>query len=205
MVSIPIIWLPVLFLVLAGLAYFTFHRLQGQPQLTIVEVTQFLRPTHSDEFLKELNPLLDEVLQSTFSRRKFLESQRNRLHRMKEHLSCMTHDAFILLRLASTEVWRETKYMPGMENSERYIELGEQLHRAAVEFACVTTLSLMRVNFWLIFRTQWWIPLPAPRIWKLSVTGGLRFHASYRKFKEAAGALCLEYGQEFYDEIMPMI
>src|SRR5215471_3704773 len=192
---IPIYWLP-LFAILLVLVYLSVRWLRGTPKLTIIEVSRFLRPTHSEDFLKELNPLLDEVLRQTFSRRKFLRSQRDRLHGMKEHLSCMAHDAFVLLRLASTEVWRETKYMPGMENSERYIELGQQLHKAAVEFACVTTLSLMRVNFWLIFRTQWWIPLPAPRIWKLSVTGGLRFHASYRKFKEAAGALCLEYGQE---------
>ena len=201
---ISIYWLPLLVLLVA-LGYLGLRRLRGRPQLTIIEVTSFLRPTHAEEVLKALNPLLEEVLGGTFTRRNFLSSQRDRLHKMKEHVSCMSHDAHIFLQLANTELWRETKFKPGMEDSEKYIELAQKLHRAAVEFICVATLTLWRINFWLLFRTQWWVPLPAPRISNLGQTAGLKLHASYRKFRDAVGALCLQYGEEFYDEIMPMI
>ena len=205
MVSIPTWWLPVIFLAFVFLGYFAIQRLRGYPRLTIIEVTRFLRPTHSDEVVKALNPLLEEVLRGTFSRREFLRSQRDRLHGLKEHVSCMAHDAFIFLQLANTELWRETKYKPGMEDSQTYIELAQRLHKAAVEFAAASTITLVRVNFWLIVRTQWWFPFPAPRISSLRGTAGLDLYASYQRFKAAVGALCLQYGQEFYDEIVPLI
>lgn len=155
--------------------------------------------------MTDLNPILDEALRSTFTWIKFRESQRERLHRMHEIVSCMVHDATIFIRLANTEIWRETRYMPGMEDAETYIALGSQLHKAAVEFRVYSLLALARINFWLVIRTQWWCPLPAPRISSLSRVAGFTFHSSYRAFKVAVAALCLEYGQEFHDEIVPLI
>lgn len=155
--------------------------------------------------MKELNPLMDEILRSTFSRREFRRSQRQRLYRMREIVSCMTHDAFIFIRLASTSLWLETKERPGMEDSEKYIALATELQSAAVEFRVYALLALLRINFWLILRTQWWFPLPSPKIPSLGSMAGFNFHASYRRFRDAVASLCMQYGQEFHDEIVPLI
>lgn len=155
--------------------------------------------------MTDLNPILDEALRATFTWLKFRELQRERLHRMHEIVSCMAHDAMISIRLANTVLWLETKERPGMEDSEKYIALANDLEAAAVEFRAYTLLALLRINYWLVVRTQWWFPLPAPRITSLSCVAGFTFHSSYRAFKVAVAALCLEYGQEFHDDIVPMI
>jgi hypothetical protein len=180
-------------------------RLRGTPRLTIIEAQKYLRKIDSQSYMTDLNPILDEVLRNTFTWLKFRQSQREQLHRMHEIVSCMAHDARIFLRLAGTVLWLETKERPGMEDTETYIELGNRLQKAAVEFYVYTLLALIRINFWLVVRTQWWCPLPAPRLFGLSRIAGFTFHSSYRAFKEAVAALCLEYGQEFHDDIVPLI
>jgi hypothetical protein len=184
---------------------FLLKRLRGIPRLTVIDAPKFLRKINSQSYMTELNPILDEVLRNTFTWLKFREMQRERLLQMQEIATCMAHDAMIFIRMAKTALWLETKERPGMEDSEKYIALSSKLEAAAVEFRVYSLLALARINFWLVVRTQWWCPLPAPRISSLSRVGGFTFHSSYRAFKEAVAALCLEYGQEFHDEIVPLI
>lgn len=201
---ISIYWLP-LFAMLGALVFLGLRRLRGTPQLTIVEAKTFLRHAGSEEFLRDLNPDIEDVLRNNFSRRHFMELQRDALHRMKERVLCMSHDALICIHLANNEIWRETKDGPRTERAERYRALGRELHRSAVEFRFFTLMTLVRIEFWLALRTKWWVPLPAPNLPDLRGVGGITFYPCYQRFRSAMGALCLEYGQEFYDEIVPLL
>ena len=201
---IPIYWL-LLFVLALPVGYVAFKFLHGAPRLTIVEIRRYLRPAEADQFLQELDPITDEVLRRTFTRRSFLQSRRDALHRMKERLVCISHDALIFTYLANTELWLETKERAGMEDAARYIAAAQELQSAAVELRFFTLVTLARIEFWLVLRTKWWFPYASPRISDLGSFGGISFSRSYQKFRSAAGALCMEYGQEFYDDIMPLL
>jgi hypothetical protein len=205
LISIPLSWVPVLLLVTIGFGYFIVAKLRGTPQLTIVDIPLFLRKIDVQAYMTDLNPIAEEILRSTFSWLTFRRLQRERLHRMHEILSCMSHDAFVFICLANTALWIETREHPGMEESEKYIALAQELHSAAVEFRIYSSLALLRINFWLILRTQWWFPLPSPNSSNLSSVAGFAFHSCYRRFKAAVAAMCLQYDQEFHDEIAPLI
>lgn len=118
---------------------------------------------------------------------------------------CISHDALIFIYLANTQLWLETKERPGMEGSGKYIALARELETAAAEVRFFTLVTLARIEFWLVLRTKWWFPYPSPRIYDLGSFAGVSFSRSYQKFRTAVGALCLEYGQEFYDDIMPLL
>lgn len=201
---ISIYWLPLIGIT-AVLLYLGVRYLRGTPQITIVEVPKFLHNARVEEFLHDLNPLREEVLRLTFSRRSFLHSQWETLHRMKERLSCMSHNALTFIYLANTEIWRETKEHPGMENAERYIALAEELHRAAVEFRVYAIVALLKIECLLVFRTKSWLPFPAPSLAGVGRCGELQFKMAYERFKNAVAALCLEYGEEFQEEVMPLL
>jgi len=117
----------------------------------------------------------------------------------------MSHNAFVFITWANTELWRETKFKPDMEDREVYIDLSRRVYDAAVEFRVYALLTLLRINFWMMFRIRVWSPFPAPRIADLREIGGVRFYASYSRLRDTVGALCLAYGEEFYEEIMPLI
>src|SRR5882724_8901792 len=182
-------------------AFVALLRLSRCPYLTILDVQKVLRPVQSGRMQQLLDSRVEDVVRPLFSRRRFEESQLMSLYEMREHLLRMSHNAFILLTWANTELWRETKYMPGMEDRELYIDLSRKLHNAAIEFRCYALCTLLRINFWMIFRIRFWSPLPAPRIADLRETVGVRFYASYRRLRETVGALCLAYGEEFYEQI----
>lgn len=181
------------------------YRLSQCRHLTILDVQNVLRPVHSTRVQQLLDPRVHDTLRSVVSRRHFEDSQLMSLYEIREYLLRMSHNSYVFLVWANTELWREMKYKPGMEDAENYIELGRKLHAAAVEFRLYALVTLVRINFWMILRIRPWSPFRAPRLTDLRETGGLRFHASYQRLREAVGALCLAYGQEFYDEMMAVI
>jgi hypothetical protein len=192
-------------LLITGCATFAaLLRLSRCPYLTILDVQKVLRPVQSSRMQQLLDSRVESVVRPLFSRRKFEESQLMSLYEIREQLLRMSHNAFILLTWANTELWRETKYMPGMEDRELYMDLSHKLHSSAIEFRCYALSTLLRINFWMIFRIRFWSPFPAPRLADLREIGGVRFHASYSRLRETVGALCLAYGQEFYEQIMPL-
>jgi hypothetical protein len=194
-----------LFVILASSFLVALQRLAQCRHLTILDVQKVLRPVHSARALQLLDPRIHDTLRSVFSRRHFEDSQLMSLYEIREYLLRMSHNSYVFLVWANTELWREMKHKPGMEGAEHYIELGRQLHAAAVEFRCYALFTLVRINFWMIVRIRPWSPFRAPRLTDLRETGGLRFYASYQRLREAVGALCLAYGQEFYDEMMALI
>jgi hypothetical protein len=194
-----------LLVILASSSLLALQRLSQCRHLTILDVQKVLRPVHSTSVQQLLDPRIHDTLRSVFSRRHFEDSQLMSLFEIREYLLRMSHNSYVFLVWANTELWREMEHKPGMEDAERYIELGRKLHAAAVEFRCYALFTLVRINFWMIFRVRPWSPFPAPRLVELRETAGVRFYASYQRLQEAVGALCLAYGQEFYDEIMAVI
>jgi hypothetical protein len=175
------------------------------PQFTILDTQKVLRPVHQQRILQLLDSRVEEVVRSFFSPKKFEESQLLCLYEIREHMLRMSHNAFILLTWANTELWRETKLRPNMQDRETFIELSREMHAAAVEFRLYALLTVLRINFWMIFRIRPWCPLPKPRLCQLREIAGLRFYSAYGRLRETTGALCRAYGDEFYDEMMSII
>jgi hypothetical protein len=185
--------------------YGALAHLSSCPHLTILDVPKILRPVQQQRLTRLLDSPAEQVVRKLFSRQKFRETQLLQLYETREYLLRMSHNAFVFIIWANTELWRETKLRPGMEDRELFIQLSRNLHAAAVTFRLYALFTLVRIAFWTIFRTRLWSPLPAPRLTDLREVAGLRFYASYQQVREAVGALCLTYGQEFYEEIMAVI
>lgn len=183
-----------------ALAYIA-HR----PQLTILDVQKILRPVEQKRVLQLFDFRVENIAQNLFSRRNFRETQLVHLYETREYLLRMSHNAFVLIVWANTELWRETKFMPGMEDGAKFIELSRDVYCAALNFRVYALMTLLRIHFWMLFRISPWSPFPAPRISSLRETAGFRFYASYQKLKDTVGALCMAHGQEFYDEMMSII
>jgi hypothetical protein len=194
-----------LLVILASSSLLALQRLSQCRHLTILDVQKVLRPVHSTSVQQLLDPRIHDTLRSVFSRRHFEDSQLMSLYEIREYLLRMSHNSYVFLVWANTELWRETKFKPGMDDRETYIDLSRKLHAAALEFRIYAICTLVRINFWMIFRIRPWSPFPAPRLVELRETAGVRFYASYQRLQEAVGALCLAYGQEFYDEMMAVI
>jgi hypothetical protein len=200
-VTIPLVWLPVLFMA-GALAYLVTELLCRYPARTITEVQQFVREVSMDDVLPHLHPRIDDVLRDTFPRPILHDAQRRRLHFIREYLQRMSHNSLVLIQLANTEIWRERVGLPGMENSEQFLTLASELHSAAVDFRFYALCTLVRIRFWMVFRTHSWSPLSVPNIPDLKELFGLNFYECYVRLRQAAGNLCLAHGQEFYDGIM---
>jgi hypothetical protein len=66
-------------------------------------------------------------------------------------------------------------------------------------------MTLVRMKFWMVFRMHWWWPFHEPTLVELRDVAGVSFYSSYHRLKDAVGALCRAYGDEFYEQIMAMI
>lgn len=192
-------------LISSSSVFIAILRLSRCHQLTILDVQKVLRPAHQQRVLQLLDSRVEEVVRSFFSRKKLEESQVLCLYEIREHLLRMSHNALILLTWANTELWRETKFKPDMQDREIFINLSREMHAAALEFRLYALLTVLRINFWMIFRIRRWSPLPQPRVCELKEIAGLRFYSAYGRLRESTGALCRAYGDEFYDEMMSVL
>lgn len=192
-------------LILGSAFYAAFEHLSRCPYLTILDIANIVRQVSVEDVLKLLDSRSEDQTRVIFSKKGFHQEQRLRLYRMREYLVRMSHNARVFIMWADTEIWRETKLRPGMPDRERYIELSRKMHTAATEFRIYAFLTLVRITFWMVFRTRPWIPGSVPRMADLREFGGLSFYASYQRLREAVAFLCLAYGEEFYDEIMSVI
>jgi hypothetical protein len=196
----------VIAIILAGFlavgAFLVIARLSRYPNLSIVDVAEFLRPGNPQKIMELLNPQFEESLLATLPRRAFLRQQRKSLLSVLEFLNCMSHSTLICTELANNELERETVRHPGAEDSEEYIECALALQQAAVEFRFFCLVARMKARTWLIFRTQWWLPFQPPRLSQLREIQGLNFTASYNRFVSALSNLGLLHGTEFQDSLL---
>jgi hypothetical protein len=186
--------------ILAGGVALIAARLSRYPNRSVVDVAEFLRPGNPQKVMDLLNPQFEERLRATLPRREFLRQQRKSLFSILEFLSCMSHSTRICIELANNEL--EAVQPPGGEDSAEYIECALALQQAAVEFRFYCLATTMKARTWLLFRTQWWLPLEPPRLSELKDMQGLNFAASYNRFVRALANLGRLHGMEFQDSFL---
>jgi hypothetical protein len=176
-------------------------RLSRFPCRTIRDVPAFLQPVDSVSMMQLLNPETEEYLHSAMTGLALRIEQRRSLHFLREHLTRMSHNAHILLEWSNAELKREIVGQ-SEEFAECYRDCARQLHAAALEFRLYAALSRIKINLWLIFRTQTWLPLAPPTLADLSQVAGLRFFTLYSNLTRAVSDLGRHYGTEFRDELL---
>jgi hypothetical protein len=187
-------------LICASAVYFFLGRLSRFPCRTIRDVPAFLQPVDSAGMMQLLNPQTEEFLHSAMTGLALRLEQRRSLHFMREHLLRLSHNAHILLEWSNAELRKEI--VGRSTESESYRDSARQLHTAAIEFKCYANLSLVKINLWLAFRTQPWLPLSPPSLSTLGQVGGLRFFNLYSNLTRAVSELGRHYGAEFRDELL---
>ncbi|MGZ4828150.1 MAG: hypothetical protein ACXV5J_06895 [Candidatus Angelobacter sp.] len=193
--------LVVLALICASALYLFFGRLSRFPCRTIRDVPAFLQPVDSAGMMQLLNPQTEEFLHSAMTGLALRLEQRRSLHFIREHLLRLSHNAHILLEWSNAELKREIVGQ-SEEDSECYRDCARQLHVAAIEFKLYAALSLIKINLWLAFRTQSWLPLSPPSLAGLSQVGSLQFFNLYSNLTRAVSDLGRHYGTEFRDELL---
>jgi hypothetical protein len=193
--------LAILALISASALYFFLGRLSSFPCRTIRDVPAFLQPVDSAGIIELLNPETEEYLHSAMTGVALRLEQRKSLHFMREHLLRMSHNAHILLEWSNAELKRHIVGQSD-EDGECYRDCARQLHSAAIEFRLFAILSLIKINLWLVFRTQAWLPFSAPSLAELNHLGSLRFFELYSNLTQAVSALGRHYGTEFRDELL---
>lgn len=193
--------LVILTLISVSALYFFLGRLSQFPCRTIRDVPAFLQPVDSAGMLQLLNPQTEEFLHSAMTGVAWRLEQRKSLHFMREHLLRMSHNAHILLEWSNAELKRQIVGQ-SEEDSECYRDCARKLHVAAIEFRLFAILSLIKINLWLLFRTQSWLPLSTPSLADLNHLGSLRFFELYSNLTRAVSELGRHYGTEFRDELL---
>lgn len=195
------ILLTTLALLCASALYFFLGRLSRFPCRTIRDVPAFLQPVDSANIFQLLNPQTEDYLRSAMTGLALRLEQRRSLHFLREHLLRMSHNAHILLEWSNAELKREI-IGQNEEHSECYRDCARRLHAAAIEFRLYAVLSLIKIKFWMIFRTQSWMPFAPPSLDNLSEVCGLRFFTLYSNLTRAVTDLGRHYGTEFRDELL---
>ena len=193
--------LVILALISVSALYFFLGRLSKFPCRTIRDVPAFLQPVDSAGMMELLNPQTEEYLHSAMTGVALRLEQRKSLHFMREHLLRMSHNAHILLEWSNAELKRQIVGQ-SEEDGECYRDCARQLHVAAIEFRLFAILSLIKINLWLAFRTQSWLPLSPPSLAELNHLGSLRFFELYSNLTRAVSELGRHYGTEFRDELL---
>ena len=193
--------LTVIILCVSSLGLFVL-RLSRFPDRTIRDVRVFLRPVNSAGMLELLNPESEALCASTLTHRAFRWEQLRNLHYAREYMVRMSHNAAILAEWANAELSLEIVGRPGNKDEAEYLRSARKLHIAASEFRIYALLSLVKIRFWMIFRTVPWLPFAPPNITELRGIYGMKFFALYSKLTEAVSELGLLYGQEFHEELL---
>ncbi|HEU4416447.1 MAG TPA: hypothetical protein VFT65_16780 [Candidatus Angelobacter sp.] len=185
----------------ASALYLFFGRLSRFPCRTIRDVPAFLQPVDSANVFQLLNPQTEDYLRSAMTGLALRLEQRRSLHFVREHLNRMSHNAHILLEWSNAELQREI-IGQSEEYSECYRDCARRLHSAAIEFRIYAVLSLIKIKFWMVFRTQPWMPFAAPSLAELGEVCGMRFFTLYSNLTRAVTDLGRHYGSEFRDELL---
>lgn len=181
--------------------YLFFGRLSRFPCRTIRDVPAFLQPVDSANVFQLLNPQTEDYLRSAMTGLALRLEQRRSLHFVREHLNRMSHNAHILLEWSNAELQREIIGQTE-EYSECYRDCARRLHSAAIEFRIYAVLSSIKIKFWMVFRTQPWMPFAPPSLAELGEVCGMRFFTLYSNLTRAVTDLGRHYGSEFRDELL---
>ena len=181
--------------------YTAFQFLGKFPKRTMDDVTPFLRPAEP----QELESLLDPGQEANFRLRmpphEFAEWQRKRIHRMREYLLRMSHNALVLIEWGNMEALKEEDRGQSAPRGERQL-LAQELVQAATEFRLYSMLALAKLTLWLILPPPFKFFFPSPSLPSLRNVFGIDALGSYRRLKAAAGGLSLAYDTHFHQELV---
>src|SRR5215472_4608356 len=138
--------------------------LSRYPNRGVLNVSEFLRAGNPRRMMDALDRELEEAMRRSLPRREFLRQQRKSLHSALEFMRCMFHSTRVCIELANNELQRELIRRPGQEDGEEFIRSAQELQQAAIEFRTYCLVGMVRARVWLLLRTQWWLPLPPPRV-----------------------------------------
>lgn len=182
-------------------AYLICRQLSRFPR-SAMDVATFLRGGYPKRMMELLNPEFEEGLRQGLPRRAFLLQQRKSLRYALEFMQCWAHDATVTREWADRVTRRETKERPGEPDAHLFLEGAKKLHVAAVNSRVFAVGAITRIRFQIVFQTQWWLPLPVAKVYRLSYAGGLDFFACYKSFIQAVSDLALLHGEEFQEAFM---
>ena len=170
------------------------------PERTFNDVTPFLRPADPQELESLLNPSQEVNFRLRMPDQEFADWQRKRLHRMREYLLRMSHNALVLIEWGNMEA---TKNEGGeaARCSERR-QMAQELVQAATEFRLYSMLALAKITAWLILPSPLKFLLPSPSLPALRNVFGIDALGSYERLKSAAGGLSLAYDLNFHEDLI---
>ena len=180
--------------------YLFWGRLSHFPDRTVRDVPLFLRPVDSANMLKILNPEDEAILRSALTKRARHWEQLRTLPDAREYMMRRAHNASIFIEWANAELSHEIVGRPA--DTEDYLESARKLQLAASEFRIYAILSLIKINFWMIFRTVSWLPFSAPSLANLREVYGFQFFSLHSRLSNAVSELGLLYGNEFQHDLL---
>ena len=167
---------------------------------TLDDVFPFLRSLERNE-MAELFDVMEEAykrLRTTEYR--FCREQRVRLDLAREYFRRMLHNALIIHQWANTELRDNINKEPGYYN-QREQQVITVCERAS-EFRMLTQVVLTKIWFLSLLHQLDKLHLaPALRVAALRKTGTADVLNLYERLKDAAAALALTYGVDYYNEI----
>src|SRR5205809_1474861 len=173
------LWSLLTIVVLAGFCAFLVYlsRLRG---ISTVCVRRFLRAADLNQVFALM--IVNGVLRDTFSSRAFAESQQRNLHEIREFMLLMFHNMRVLIAWSASQLRMYLVEKPWEEEGEtleedpRIIAGHLEVLKAARSFRCYALLAIITITLWLMFRTQWWLPVPRPRFDRLEKICGRQFY-----------------------------
>lgn len=173
------LWFLLTAVILGGFCAFLVYlsRLRG---LSTVCVPRFLRAADLNQVWVLM--IANEVLRGPFSSRDFAESQQMNLHEIREFMLLMFHNMRVLIAWSASQLRMYLVEKPWQEEGETWEEdpkvIAAQLEvlKAARNFRCYALLAIITITLWLMFRTQWWLPVPRPRFDRLEKICGREFY-----------------------------
>jgi hypothetical protein len=170
------------------------------PKRTIDDVTPFLRPAEPQELESLLDPGQEANFRLRMPPQEFADWQRKRIHRMREYLLRMSHNALVLIEWGNMEAINNEEG-ESARCDKRHL-LAQELVQAATEFRLYSMLALAKLTVWLILPAPFKFLLPSPSLPSLRNVFGIDALGSYRRLKTAAGCLSLAYDAHFHQELV---
>jgi hypothetical protein len=167
---------------------------------TLDDVFPFLRALDKDEMAQLFDPMGEAYRRYRSTDYRFRREQHVRLDLAREFFRRMQHNAVIIHQWANTELRDNINKEPGYynEREQQVITVCER----AVEFRMLSRIVLVKIRFLNLLHQLDKLHLaPALRVAALRKTGTADMLNLYERLKDAAAALALTYGVDYYNEI----
>ncbi|HET9180583.1 MAG TPA: hypothetical protein VFP59_00495 [Candidatus Angelobacter sp.] len=203
--SLFAVWVPIITFIVIGLYLVVQRQFRLHDDRTIDEVTVFLRRVDWDEAQNLFDPASERYSRLVQSDYHFRRTMRVRIHAAREFVWRMYHNVRLVHEWANTEL-RDLldKSIDDCSDREKLImALAEQ----ASYFRALALMRLFELTMWTAFRVERWPFMYIPSVAAMRKCGQqneLDFLELYDQLKNAAAGLALNYGKDFYDEMLAL-